>query len=170
MDIEIYIKDQLLRAYLPGLFERDGNMFIASDKSLTGAVICALVKTSPIPRRHVQHGREGIVAFRLAKSDYNVDLLDRHLHLTPTSEARIIKVLRREFETNFNAFIVDHKQSGINLKEAIELFIIENQMELFFEGDIDTLKKRAYRYQVLNLKKAQERLRQLVYTRQRYKR
>lgn len=169
MDIEIYIKDELLRAYLPGLFERDGDLFIASDKTLTGTAICSLIKPCSAIRRHVQHGREGIVAFRLAKSDYNAELLGRHLYLSPTSEAMIITSLRREFETNFNAFCTDHQQSGLKLKDAIELFIIENQMDEFFEGDIDTLKKRAYRHQVSNIKRARERLRQLAYNRRKRK-
>lgn len=49
---------------------------------------------------------------------------------------------------------------GFQVKDAIEAFIQEYGMETLFHGDIETLKKKFYRYEVSTRTQLHETLRQ----------
>ena len=149
MEVKVKIKDPILRSYLSGLFEkRDGGYAVTMD-TFTGSVICALTSVIDYPMK--QADDETTVLFYLPKSRYNDSFRNRYLYVYPEAEAKINAVLRREFDTNFTAFVTESRMQGFKLQDIIAIFIVENQMDIF-DGDIETLKKRYYRKEVEILK------------------
>lgn len=164
MNISIRIKDPLLRAYLHGLFElKQSGVFIVNMNTFTGSVICALAKPCEHPYKHPYQNDRTVVEFELPQSTYTTELRNKFLYLTASAESKINAVLQKEFECNFITFCVQGKTIGLQLKDTIEQFMVENQMDEFFLGEIDTLKKRQYRYNLSIMRKTQEKLRQKVY-------
>lgn len=163
MEIDIRIHDPLLRAYLRGLFENIGKTYLVNTDTLTGSVICALVKPCPYQPQNSTSGDKFFIRFRLPNSHYTDELRNKFLYISQTDQAKINMVLQKEFDCNFTVYCVQSRILGLQLKEAIEQFMVVNQMDEFFEGEIETLKKRFYRNEVRAMKKAQEKLRQKAY-------
>lgn len=163
MEVEIRIKDPLLRAYLNGLFEVREGLYIATMDTFTGAVICALARPCDCPPKRDIIDAKTMVTFKLSKSHYNDELRSRFLYLNPAAEAKINIVLRKEFDCNFTAFCVESRILGIPLKESLDQFMVENNMVDFFCGEIETLKKKFYRQEVATMRNAHDRLRKKAY-------
>lgn len=165
MEIEIKITDPILRIYVNGLFEkRDGLPFV-NDATLTGIIICSLIKTRDTQYVHPDRQKypDQFVRFRLSESNYNYHLRDKFLYLSPTDEARINVTLSREFNMNLKVHCADCLTMGIKLKDALDMFMFDNHMDDYFSGDIETLKKRQYRYLIKSMSEIRERLRHRVY-------
>lgn len=162
MELTIKIKDPILRSYLNGLFpQQPGGGYLASTVSCTGAVICSLAVASNYPHPREQDTKDA-VTFHIPKTHYNNNLRGKYIYLDKHAQEKVNVVLRREFETNFISYCTNSRIQGIKVKDAIAMFIIENQMDIF-DGDIETLKKRHYRSELLAMKNMHEKLRQKFY-------
>lgn len=160
MGIKVHIKDPILRAYLNGLFiaHADGSFTLNTD-SLTGTVICGLVQASDYPPPD-ERDQKDMVTFRLPRSRNYERFRGRSPYLPRHAEHTINKVLRREFDLNLDACCTEARMAGGKLADAIEAFIVSNDMDRLFAGSIETLKKRFYRSEVETLKKMREIMRE----------
>lgn len=162
VNMEIRIKDPLLRAYLDGLFDKRDGVYLATMDTATGCVICSLAQISARPCHH-DNKDESVVEFILPNSHHTSDKRNKFLYVSPNAEKQINAVLAKEFDTNFVAFCLQYKTMGIQLQTTIDIFIVENNMDDFFAGSVETLKKRFYRYEVSKMKNLREILRQKAY-------
>lgn len=161
MELLLHIKDPILRCYFIGRFPRqDDGHCLVDTRSLTGMAITNLVSHAERVMPSEVGADDTAVPIRLSRSKYS----DRHrgkaLLLTPDAEAQINTTLKREFDNDFTAFCSTARVCGFQVKDAIEAFIQEYRMDTLFHGDIETLKKRFYRYEVSTRKELYEQLRQ----------
>lgn len=150
----------MLRAYLNGLFKKNDGAYLVTADTFTGSVILSLVKPCSRPASQAEHPSSGVVTVRLPTSHYTNDCRGKFLYLTPTDEAKINLVLQKEFDNNFIAYCIELKTLGMQTQDAVEQFIYDNNMDEFFGGDIETLRKKIYRHQIATMKKVREKLRQ----------
>lgn len=168
MEVKIHIKDPILRAYLNGLFTaREDGSYVLNTDSLTGTVICSLVQAEDYPTPD-ERDQKDMVTFRLPRSRNFQRFRGRSLYLSRQAEYSVNKVLRREFDLNLDACCTEARNAGALLADAIEAFIVANNMDRLFGGSIETLKKRFYRSEVETLKKMREIMREQ--TKMRYRR
>lgn len=158
--MDIRIKERLLRCFLGALFERRGDGFLVDAGTLTGAAICALVKT--IDRPVHQAPDETIVVFHLPKSHSNDSLRNKHLCVSSEAEAKINACLREEFETRFLHFCAEARMQGYRQKDIIPIFMAENKIDIY-DGDIEAPKKRLYRKELEVLENLEKKLRRKAY-------
>lgn len=163
MEVAIKIKDPILRAYLNGLFELRDGLYVATMDTFTGAVICTLARPCDCPPKQEMSDSTELVDFKLSKSHYNDELRSRFLYISPAAQAKVNLVLRKEFDCNFTAFCVESRILGIPLKDSIDQFMVENNMDEFFGGEIETLKKKFYRQELATMRNARDRLRKKAY-------
>lgn len=161
MDIQIRIKDKLLRAYLGAIFEEKNGRYMTSTTSTTGLAINTLVK--PSVDRPIAKDGDDVVNITLCRSEHTDGFRNKWLAISESDENHINGVLKQEFECDFALFCAESTRMGMKLNDAIEQFIIKTKMSDFFDGNIDTLKKRSYRNQMAFINKAKERLRKVAY-------
>lgn len=162
MELKLHIPDPILRSFFMGRFPRHGDGHLVDSRSVTGLVISSLVThpATAIPDESSIAADEVIIY--LPRSRYNVAHRNKYLVLSRSAEAKINAVLKQEFDMLLTSFCTDAKLCGFKVKTIIELFIDKYQLDLF-DGDIDTLKKRYYRYELAALEKLREKLRQKAY-------
>ena len=160
MDIQIRIKDKLLRAYLGAIFEQKNGRYITSGTSTTGRAINTLVKTSKLLPAIKE--ADDVVNFTLCRSEHTDKFRHKWLVISESDVNHINGVLKLEFECDFACFCAQSTRIGMKLNDAIEQFMIKTKMSDFFDGNIDTLKKRSYRSQMTFINNAKERLRKVA--------
>lgn len=161
MELTLHIKDPILRYYFVGRFtKQDDGYCLVDTRSLTGMVITSLVSHVDKIVPSTSDADETSVAVRLSRSKYSDAHRGKFLVLTPNAEAQINATLKREFDNDFTAFCSTARVCGFQVKDAIEAFIQEYGMETLFRGDIETLKKKFYRYEVSTRTQLHETLRQ----------
>lgn len=160
MEIRLHIPDPILRSYFCGRFPAHHDGFLVDTRNLVGLALSTLAVRAE--NRQVPASGEDAVVVYLSKSKHNDEHRGKALYLSRAAEAKVNAILRQEFNTTFTAFCTDAKVCGFMIKDIIEAFIAEYQLDLF-EGDIETLKKRYYRYELAALEKLREKLRQKAY-------
>lgn len=161
MELLLHIKDPILRCYFVGRFPRqDDGYCLVDSRSLTGMAITSLVSHADRILPSAPDPDDSAVAIRLSRSKYSDPHRGKALFLTPHAEAQINATLKREFDNDFTAFCSTARVCGFQVKDAIEAFIHEYGMETLFRGDIETLKKKFYRYEVSTRTQLHETLRQ----------
>lgn len=161
MELLLHIKDPILRCYFIGRFPRqDDGRCLVDTRSLTGMGITNLVSHAErvIPSDGMPD--ESAVPIRLSRSKYSDSHRGKALFLTADAEAQINATLKREFDNDFTAFCSTARVCGFQVKDAIEAFIQQYQMDILFHGDIETLKKKFYRYECSTRNQLYETLRQ----------
>ena len=161
MEIRLHIPDPILRSYFCGRFPAHEDGFRVDTRNLVGLALSTLA-TRAGGLKELDQTEDDPVTVYLSKSKYNDEHRGKILYLSRAAEAKVNAILRQEFDTTFTSFCTDAKICGFKIKDIIEAFIVEYQLDLF-EGDIETLKKRYYRYELSTLKKLREKLRQKAY-------
>lgn len=146
MEVKIHINDPILRCYFIARFpEGEDGRCIVGTRSLIGMSITNLVSHSD--RVTISDDDdESIVLIRLTKSKLNDKHRDKALYLTDDAHEQIITTLKKEYDTEFEQFCTVAQSSDLKIKDAIEAFIEHYNLCSVFGGDIDTLKKRNYRF------------------------
>lgn len=161
MDIHIKIKDPLLRAFLTGLFRPEGDGYVADRSTFVGTYLCAVAKPTDIPPK--TGADKTSVKICLPRSNYNDPLRGRFLVVTPEEENHFNALLRQEFDTTFISYISGKRVQGLQLKDIIWMFACQYRLDELLDGDVEMLKKRYYRWELKELKKIRETLRQRAY-------
>lgn len=162
MELTLHIKDPILRCYFIGRFPmQDDGCCLVDSRSLTGMSICNLASHSERVIPSIVENDDGTaVRIRLSRSKFTDPHRGKSLYLTLPAESQINVTLKREFDTDFTAFCSTARVCGFQVKDAIEAFIQEYRMDVLFCGDIETLKKKFYRYERSTRTELYESLRQ----------
>lgn len=148
MNIYCTIKDEQLREYLHHLFAFEDDAFCVFRDTDFGKYICSMVRLSdkPVPPPPVT---DMTVVFRIPNRAHDL-FSKRFIYLDPGDYKRIEDRLKVDFNLDFNLYIYNALQLGLQRKKAIQNFIISRKLVSKI-GDIDTLKKRGYRQEVKRL-------------------
>lgn len=186
MEVKLHIPDPILRSFFMGRYPKHEEGYLVDMNSITGSVICSLIsigyrqdipprmksisdfdsgtKIEPSPEDRLRfesdwkHKVESeTVKVYLSRSKINDRFRNKPLYFSKDAECKINSVLRNEFDTTFTSFCSKHEVCGFKVKETIEMFIAEYDLDIF-EGEIETLKKRFYRWELKELEKLREKL------------
>lgn len=160
LSVKIRISDPLLRSYLSGIFDRQGDGFVVSMSKLTGTVICSLVRPSDRPAEIKQD--DTVITFYLPRSHCNDSLRNKHLIVTKEATDKINAALRKEFDTDFLYFCAEARVQGYKQKDIIPIFLLKNKIDLY-DGDIEAPKKRLYRKELSLYENLEKKLLNRVY-------
>lgn len=161
MELLLHIKDPILRCYFVGRFpKQDDGWCLVDTRGLIGMAITNLVSHADRVEPSGSNTDESAVPVHLSRSKYSDPHRGKALFLTPGAEAQINATLKREFDNDFTAFCSTARVCGFQVKDAIEAFIQQYQLGEFFHGDIETLKKKFYRYECASRSELHETLRQ----------
>lgn len=142
MQITINITSVTIRQYVDVAFKRNSDGYIASTRTATGMLICALAKSTPRPP--MTSGGEQSVSFSVPINEVTMPLRGKFLMVSLRDQMAINSMLRREFNMAFHQFVTEGITAGFRRKELIEMFIEKYQL-----GDIETvfdmLSKKRYR-------------------------
>lgn len=157
MSVICHIQDEMHREYLHSIFTfEDGAFHITRDTDL-GKTICAMVKTTDYPVEQKVDPLK-VVRFRMPVTSAMPSLFKNFCHITPDDQRRINDFLIAKFNQDF----IQYYYIGLNLKikqkDIITNFILARKLVSRI-GEVEQLKKRAYRAEERAIHNLMRRLR-----------
>lgn len=169
MTVNIPVKNPLLRAYLPMLFalsDAEGVLKL-NQRCLTGTIIFTLLRMRPIETGvlFADPPDDTLVCFEVSPYLFKCNMQDKCLYVSKNSVHIINRVLKREFDMCFLEYWTSAIAAGLTISQAVESFIVDNQLDEHYLGDIDALYKRVIRYRLDSLRQVKSRLKRSIYYR-----
>lgn len=151
MKVQVQVKDQLLKAYLPQLTKQsEGNIHIVTRENDFGKYLISLVKTrySKVPF----HESADHITFRLPKCDALDAAESKFIYIPIEDQVKVCDRILVEFHTDFDRYYLAGKRMDkFTDKQIIEAFIVERGLSELL-SDNERLKKRMYRQSMKDLK------------------
>ncbi|WP_185213777.1 hypothetical protein [Sphingobacterium mizutaii] len=160
MNVVCHIQNEIHREYLNSVFAlEDGAFSIFRDTDL-GRFICSMVRYSEFPVEQ-KIDPERAVYFRLPRTSAIPSLFTRWCFIHPEDQRKINDFLISRFDLDFIQYYFVGMNLKLKQKDVITNFILARKL-ISRVGEIEQLKKRAYRMEEKSLHKMVERLRKRV--------
>jgi len=157
MSVICHIQDPMHREYLHHIFEfEDGTFKVTRDTDL-GRFICAMVKTTEFPVEQ-KRDEEKAVYFKLPVTSAMPSLFKHFCHIGPDDQRKINDYLISVFNQDYTQYYYVGRSLRMKQKDVITNFILSRKL-ISKIGDVEQLKKRAYRADERALDKMLKRLR-----------
>lgn len=143
MSIICHIQDQMHRDYLHSIFTFENGVFKVTRETDLGKFICALVKTTDYPVEQ-KLNEEKAVYFEMPTTSEMPSLFRKFCHITAEDQRRINDYLISIFNQDFITYYYVGRNLKLKQKDVILNFILSRKLVSRI-GEVEQLKKRAYR-------------------------
>jgi hypothetical protein len=158
--VKLPIFNPIHRNFLYGQFRQDLESPIVLDRNQDlGSYISSWIRYADTPKIHDNETCIDVVApIRVTRS------ADKHfLNFTKEDVQKINDHIKAIYELDRERFFYSGLKQEYLQKDIIEAYIISRNLTPFFNGDIETIKKREYREEVNLLKKMANKMRMQAY-------
>jgi len=158
--VKLPIFNPIHRNFLYGLFRQELETPIVLDRNQDlGAYISSWIRYADTPKIHDNEMCVDVVApIRISRS------ADKHfLNFSKEDVQKINDHIKSVYEFDRDRFIYSGSKQDYQQKDVIEAYIISRKLIPFFNGDIETIKKREYREEINLLKKMANNMRLQAY-------
>ena len=161
--VKLPIFNPVHRNWLYGKFRQELKTPLILDRYQDlGAYIGSWVRYGDTPKLHSNDENciEIVVPTRIARS------ADKHfLNILKEDVQKINDHIAEKYDFDFDTFYHSGIKQGFQQKDVIEAFIISRNLIPFFNGEIETIKKREYREELKLLAQKAENMRLQAYRR-----
>lgn len=160
--VKLPIFNPIHRNWLYGKFRQELNTPLILDRfQELGRYIGSWVRYGDTPKIHTEDNCiEIVVPTRIARS------ADKHfLHILKEDVQKINDHIAEQYDFDFDRYYHSGIKQDFMQKDVIEAFIISRNLIPFFNGEIETIKKREYREELKLLKQKAENMRLQAYRR-----
>lgn len=157
MKVQVQVKDQLLKSYLPQLTKQsEGNIHIVTRENDFGKFLISLVKTRYTKVDFEESAHH--ITFRLPKCNALDAAESKFVYIPVEDQVKICDRILVEFHTDFDRYYLAGKRIGeYTDKQIIEAFIVERGLSEIL-ADNERLSKRKYRQSMKDLDSMIKRL------------
>ncbi len=156
MNVVCHIQDQMHREYLNSIFAfEDGAFSIFRDTDL-GRFICSMVRHSDFPIEQKVNPEKAIY-IRLPRTSAIPSLFTRFSYIHPDDQRKINDFLIATFNKDFIQYYFVGKNLDMKQKDVITSFILTRKL-ISRVGEVEQLKKRAYRAEEKQIQTMVQRL------------
>lgn len=156
MKVVCHIKDQLLREYLHAIFAFEDGAFSIFRDTKEGKFICSMLKHSSVPVKQ-KIDEKTAVYFKLPRTSAMRSLFRQCSYISDEDQVKIADFLKASFDLDFTVYYHVGISMGLQQKIVIQNFILARKLVSKI-GDVEQLKKRAYRAEEKQLHTMYERL------------
>lgn len=156
MNVVCHIQDQMHREYLHSIFAFENGSFSVFRNTALGRFICSMVRYSDYPVEQ-KVTEEKSVYFTLPRTSAMPTLFTRFSYIHPDDQRKINDFLIATFNNDFTQYYFVGINMKIQQKDVITSFILSRKLVSKI-GEIEQLKKRAYRAEEKSIEKMVNRL------------
>lgn len=156
MSVVCHIQDQMHREYLHSIFAFENGYFSVFRNTPLGRFICSMVRYSDYPVEQ-KVNEEKAVYFTLPRTSAMPTLFTRFCYIHPDDQRKINDFIIATFNNDFTQYYFVGINMKIQQKDVITSFILSRKLVSKI-GEIEQLKKRAYRAEEKSIEKMVNRL------------
>ena len=156
MKVVCHIQDQMHREYLHSIFAFENGSFSVFRNTALGKFICSMVRYSDYPVEQ-KVNEEKAVYFTMPRTSAMPTLFTHFSYIHPDDQRKINDFIIATFNNDFTQYYYAGIKLKMMQKDVITNFILARKLASRI-GEVEQLKKRAYRDDQKNIQKMVNRL------------
>lgn len=156
MNVVCHIQDQMHREYLHSIFAFENGSFSIFRNTVLGRFICSMIRYSDFPVEQ-KVNEEKAVYFSLPRTSAMPTLFTRFSYIHPDDQRKINDFIIATFNNDFIQYYFVGVNMKMQQKDVITNFILSRKLVSRI-GEVEQLKKRAYRAEEKSIEKIVNRL------------
>ena len=153
MIVNFYLKNDLLKDYLKSIFFYENGIYHVTRVHDFGRLLSSLISYSDKP---ILKTKENI-QFLLPESPGNRTAKNKFIYIKQEDQLKLIDALNAVFNIDFDRYYLAGRKIGLQQKDIIQAFIVSRKLTALI-GNIEVLKKRQYREEIILLEKRKQEL------------